>query len=335
MTLKISSISAMASAVLLAACGGGGGSTGGSSASTSAAPAKTASSANVATPVYAASSVQLAMFQTVNAARQQCGFPAVLENTTLDAAAANHATYMVDNSGTVTDAEVSGNPGFTGVNYTDRAQAVGYPANVGVAGESAGYYTTATLSNTTYGINLATAWISGVYHSYVAVQPYQEIGFGTGQLIYNGQTDPIYNGFPIVVAANSMAGNVPLAGNLPLTYPCQGTTNVPYGYGGEIPSPPGTTSGVNWGPTVALAGNASDTIRMTSGTMTDTSGNVIALQVLDSTTDPNKILPANAGSVYPLTPLQPNTTYSVSIKGTYNGAPFSRTFTFTTGSSVA
>ncbi|WP_322045497.1 CAP domain-containing protein [Paraburkholderia sp. J67] len=337
MTGKISLFSALAGAALLAACGGGGGSgsDGGNSTSTAAASAQTGTEANVATPVYAASSVQLAMFQTVNAARQQCGFPAVVENTTLDTAAQKHATYMADNAGAVTDTEVAGKQGFTGVTYANRAQAVGYPASVGVGGESAGYYTTATLADTVYGTSMATAWIYGVYHSYVAVQPYQEIGFGTDRLIYNGQTNPIYNGFPIVVAANSMAGNLPLSGNLPLTYPCQGTTNAPYAYGGEIPLPPGTTSGVNWGPTIAIAGNTSDTIRMTSGTLTDTSGNVITLQVLDSTTDSNKLIPNNAGSAYPLNPLQPNTTYTVSIKGTYNGAAFSRTFTFTTGSSAA
>jgi hypothetical protein len=85
---------------------------------------------------------------------------------------------------------------------------------------------------------------------------------------------------------------------------------------------------------VAVAGNATDTIVMQSGSMTDSSGHVITLQVLDSAKDPNKILPAYMGVAYPATPLSPNASYSVSLTGTINGTAFSRTFTFTTGNIV-
>ncbi|WP_321935272.1 CAP domain-containing protein [Paraburkholderia sp. J8-2] len=313
----------------LAACGGGGGggsSSGSSSGSTSPTTSntQTATSANVSTPQYAAGSVQLAMFQDVNTARQQCGFPAVVENTTLDTSSANHVTYMLDNGGIATDTEASANKGFTGVTYQDRAVSAGYPSGVGVGGESAGYYTTATLANAAYGQALTEGWIYGVYHSALVAEPFAQIGFGEGQLTYNN--------FPQVLAANSYSGNTPLTGNLPLTYPCQGTTGVPYAYGGEVPQPPGTTNGTNWGPSIPVAGNVGDTVTLTSGTLTDTSGHVITMKLLDSTSDTNGLLPKYRAVAYSLTALTPNTTYSVSITGTYNGASFSRNYTFSTKS---
>jgi hypothetical protein len=335
--LKISLWAALATATLVAACGGGGGSTGSGSTGTASSSSsasgastvstQTASSADVTTPTYPAGSVDLAMFQTVNAARQQCGFPGVVENTTLDSAAANHATYMVDNGGVTTDTEVAGNPGFTGVTYEARAQAVGYPTGVGVSGESGGFYTNATWTNTAYGQEFALAWMTGVYHSAVIVWPYQQIGFGEAQTTYQG--------YPQLLVANSWSGNVPLTGNLPLTYPCQGTTGVPYVYGGEIPQPPGTTSGTNWGPAIPVAGNVGDTVTLSSATLTDTAGNVTTLYVLNPASDPNKLLPAYVAVAYPTAALTANASYTASITGTYNGVAFSRTFTFTTGSNVA
>ena len=59
--------------------------------------------------------------------------------------------------------------------------------------------------------------------------------------------------------------------------------------------------------------------------------------------DPNKENPAHQAVAYPANPLTPNTTYTVSVTGTYmdpncvnNGATqsFSRSFTFTTGNTI-
>jgi hypothetical protein len=62
---------------------------------------------------------------------------------------------------------------------------------------------------------------------------------------------------------------------------------------------------------------------------------VIALQVLDSAKDPNKLLQPYQGVAYPTTPLSPNSQYTVSLTGTINGVAFARTFTFTTGNIVS
>lgn len=335
---KLALFGAIASTTILAACGGGGGggssttgaatsasSPSGASAPAGASSAQTATSANVSTPQYAANSAQLAAFQLLNQERQQCGFAELTENTTLDQAAQAHATYMGDNSGTITDTEVAGNPGFTAATYTTRAVYFGYPSSVLATGVSGGYYTNATLTPTEYGQQLVYGWLSGVYHIAIGVWPVTEVGVGWNQTTFNG--------FPEIQASLEIGNPQTATGTAPLTFPCQGTTGVAYASGGETPTPPNTSG--NFGTPIAVAGlSMTDTIVLTSGTVTDTSGTVTTLNLLDSANDPNKELWSFEGVAYPTSPLLPNTVYTVSITGTDNGTAFSRTFTFTTGNIV-
>ncbi|CAG9230055.1 SCP domain-containing protein [Paraburkholderia tropica] len=320
-------IAAAAAALMLSACGGGGG---GDSASGTAASGNSgsnttsASTGNVTTPTYSASSAQLAVFNTINSRRQACGFPALTENTVLDTAAQAHAAYMGANGGTVTDSEVSGNSGFTGVTYSDRAVKAGFPASAVVGGMSAGFYTNSTLTEADYGEQIAAEWLSGVYHSALVDMPVTQIGVGWNELQYNG--------FPEIQSSVTIASLQTMTGNLPLTYPCEGTTDVPYQVVGESPTPPNTSGA--WGPAISVGANPTDTIRMTSGTLTDTSGNVIAMQVLDSSTDTSGVIKAYEGRAYPAVALSKNTTYTATVYGTTNGVAFTRTFSFTTGTKV-
>ncbi|MGP8434533.1 CAP domain-containing protein [Paraburkholderia fungorum] len=336
---NISALTALsfAAAVALSACGGGGG--GGSSAAGAAAPASAPSSASspgsasspVAgtqpTPQYAANSAQLAMFNQVNAYRQQCGFPAVQENTVLDQAAQAHAMWEGLNN-QVADNETAGQQGFTGVSYLDRAVHFGFPSTGVVgAGVSAAYYTTSNLSETEYGQTLVNEWISTVYHSQAILTPVKTIGIGEYETAFNGSPEA----WGSMSLLNTEMQQLTTSG--PITFPCQGTTGVPYKAVSEFPTPPNTSG--PWGTPVIVMGNATDTLVLTSGTMTDPSGNVINLQLLYSANDPNKLTQPYAAVAYPATPLAPNTTYTVSVSGTVNGKAFTKPpYTFTTGNIV-
>ncbi|SIT34879.1 conserved exported hypothetical protein [Paraburkholderia ribeironis] len=311
-----------AAALALSACGGGGGGSSGSS-NTAAASTSTAVT-NLTTPQYATGSAQLAAFNLLNAQRQQCGFAAFQDNAVLDLAAQSHAQYLATTNNGISDTEVSGNAGFTGVTYGDRAVHFGYPQTISVAGVSAGFYTSQKLTEDQYGQQLVYGWLSGIYHIAIAVWPATSVGIGNYETTFNG--------FPQLWASLTFANMQAKLASVPLTFPCQGTTGVAYSAGGETPTPPNTSG--NWGTPVAVAGNLTDTIRLQSGTMTDTAGNVITLQVLDSASDPNKLLPAFEAVAYPTAPLTPNANYTVSINGTVNGTAFSRNFTFTTGNII-
>ncbi|MFX1767954.1 CAP domain-containing protein [Paraburkholderia sp. A1RI-2L] len=330
-------LTSIAFCAALAACGGGGGSGGSSSpastapasapgAASSPAPASSPVTGTQTTPQYAANTAPLAMFNQVNAYRQQCGFPAVQQNTVLDQAAQAHAMYLGLNS-VVSDTETAGQQGFTGVSYLDRAVHFGFPSAAIGGGVSANYYTNSTLSETQYGQNLVYAWIAGVYHAPVLLTPVTTMGVG--------EYETAIGGFPAAWGSLSLLNpsmqQVTTSG--PLTFPCQGTTGVPYKDAAESPTPPNTSGA--WGTPVVVMGNATDTIVLQSGTMTDPSGNVINLQLLDSANDPNKLIQPYEAVAYPATPLAPNTTYTVNVTGTMNGNTFTKPpFTFTTGNIV-
>lgn len=323
---KIMLASSLSSATLLAACGGGGGGGGSSSpVATASAPVPAASqpvtgNGTLASPQYAAGSPELAAFNQINAMRQQCGFPAVKENTLLDKAANNHYMYMVDNQ-VQGHYETQGNPGFTGVTPQNRAAAVGYPYGAGE--EITGLNTNAG------GVVSVIRLASLPYHVADLFTPYTEVGVQYGP----GNASNQYYLFELMIGAGQ---STPLLQNAPLTFPCQGTTGVDYeaaGPEGPEPTINGTVYNVSTpvGTPIAIIGNPSDTIALTNATLTDPSGASIALNLLDSADDSNHELPPSAAAVFPTSALQPNTTYMATISGTINGNTFTRQFTFTTG----
>ncbi|MGF6440546.1 CAP domain-containing protein [Paraburkholderia youngii] len=318
--------------IILAACGGGGGggdssgsstsnNSSGSSSSTGSTGSSSSISGDVATAQYASGSIESATFTRLNAARTQCGLPALVENTYLDKSVVAHANYEMANS-IASDTETAGTTGYTGINYTTRAQVAGFPTGVSVGGVSTGFYTTATLTNDGYAEQYITGLESGVYHVGVLMAPAVDVGIGS--------VSETFNNFPELWASLAFGGSKTAVSNGPATFPCQGSTDLPYSGTAETPTPPNTSG--TWGTPIAVIGNMSDTITLTSGTISDSSGNSQTMQLLYSTNDPNKELPAYMATAYPAAALKPNTQYSVSITGTYNGVSFSRAFTFTTGS---
>lgn len=326
---------ALAAALAVTACGGGGGGGGVDNQNPSSpvpAPA-TSVPANSTLPAmtYAADSAKAAIFQEINAYRTKCGFPALRQNTILDKAAQNHADYMIANGRTVTDTETRGNPGFTGITGLDRAIAQGWPAAIGVGAANAGAtWTNAILTQEQYGQSIVTAWASGVYHQGVIATAGALLGVGVAQAQLNG--------FPQILGGVEYAYDAPTPSNITtpgnvLTFPCQGTTNVPFKSMGEIPAPPATNGA--FGTPITVSGNPGDRVIVTAATLIAAgSGTVIDLHVLNSGTDPERIVQSFQSVAYPTSPLQPNTVYSVAISGSINGTPFSRSFTFTTGNTV-
>lgn len=313
------------SAATLAACGGGG--DGGTPAaasqpstpasSTTPASAPTSNSAlpgTLETSNYAAGTSERAAFDLINQYRTQCGFPALKQNTILDQASTNHVAYQIANN-VVSDTEVAGNTGFTGVTGADRAKALGWPSDA-YAGAADGGFNTAT-GATNIGQKAVNLFMSVPYHSTVVPFLSTDIGIAF-QANQNGVTDSVHLG-----------GTLTALNGAPLTLPCQGSTGIPFQGNGENPSPPGVTWPV--GTPIAVVGGISDTLRLSSGTITGPDGTPVALQLLDRASDTNGVLGNYEGVAYPKSPLKASTLYAVNLQGTLNGVAFTRAFTFTTG----
>lgn len=308
--------------VLLTACGGGGGGSTSTTSSSSPNPSSSGSTGTLSSPQYASGSAELAAFNQLNTLRQECGFPALSENTLLDQAAANHLAYMQDNKITPVHTEIQGNPGYTGATLQQRAQAVGYP--FGGVGE----IIDADSSNIG-GALAATALTTVPYHAALAFAPFTDFGAAYGPVVM-GPTTTYYTA-EITLGYQTRAASY---GATPLTFPCEGATGLPTGATGENPTPTINGQAVAFpiGTPILIEGNATDTVLLASGQMTDPSGNVITLDLLDSANDSNHEIPPWAAAAFPASSLQPNTTYSVTLTGTIDGTAFSRNFSFATGS---
>ena len=310
---------------LLAACGGGGG---GGSASTGT-PAGTAgagsssSTGTLSSPSYTTGSPQLTAFNQINAERQECGFPTVSENTLLDQAASNHMIFMQDNAYIGHD-EGSNGTGYTGATPQARALYVGYGTSGGYIGELNGGFTTDV------GGALSVVALSSVpYHEAGLFTPTNDFGMAYN-LVNMGPTTTYY--VPEIMLGYQ--GSAPALSNTPLTYPCQGATNVDYESAqAENPAPLGIDTGTNpIGTPIVVICSPSDNIALTSAQIQPAGGSFTGMDMIESAGDVNHELQPNEAVAFSPSPLQPNTTYRAVIDGTINGNAFVRDFTFTTGS---
>src|SRR5262249_24528277 len=147
------------------------------------------------------------------------------------------------------DTEVSGQPGFTGVTYTDRAVRFGFPSGFDVGGVGAGFSGPSS-TEVKYGQTLVYGWLSGVYHLPPLMEPATDVGVG--------EVDSTSSGMTTVWGSMSFANLQSMTTSSPLTFPCQGTTGVAYKGVAETPTPPNTSG--PWGTPIGVMGNPSDTI---------------------------------------------------------------------------
>jgi hypothetical protein len=337
---------ALLMASVLSACGGGGG---GSSASDGPAPPppvgnpipappaviSAPAGSTLDTPTYAADSAELAIFVRINEFRAACGFQPYKQNAILDQSQKKHADYIFANDRIIVDYEVPGKPGFAGVTPLDRAIPFGWPQELWVGGGNAGIYTVPARSDYTYGVNIADAWATGVYHQPIIATPADLAGIALVRTEWQGY--PQLMGGIALSLSRSDAAKTGDPAAMPLTFPCQGLSNVPYLGAAETPTPPNTGTSAwgtpQWGTPVTVVGNLTDLINITSASISD-STTTVTMNIINSANDVTTLTPPYEAVAYPKEPLQPNTQYQVNLAGTINGRAFTRSFTFTTGAPI-
>ena len=311
-------------ATLLTACGGGGGST--TTAPVAVTPPVTpaVAAATLVTSVPAATYAgeQAAAFNLLNAERSQCGFGLLAQNAQLDTAAAGHANYLGVNN-TSGHIQVAGQPGFTGVTIADRAANAGY--KVGDVSEIAA----ARIAGSVSGIR---GLLVAPYHLAAAMRGYRDVGIGYSALSTNSL---------VVNFGYASGGSLQLMSGTDIqTYPCNGSVGASRQLQYETPNPvPGRDLVANpIGTPILVAARVGNTLAITSATMikVSTGASVQMRPAMGMSNDPNKVngvsyFMSNEAYVAPEAALDPNSQYQVTVTGTNNGASFSRTFTFTTG----
>ncbi|MFN8850590.1 MAG: CAP domain-containing protein [Inhella sp.] len=202
---------------------------------------------------YGVESPERLFFEHLNTQRAQCGFGLLAQNTALDRAAKAHTDYIMERilEGTGNDftafqaylanphIEIQGKSGFTGVSPFDRASVTGYTTIGGLTESGAipifGVSTEGkTVGASGAGLSAGMGLLASVYHLRAMMGPYREAGvgqtFGLGAAARGtGTVSPTY----MVLAY----GQYPQTANTLRSYPCQGSTNVEFDMGGEIPNP--------------------------------------------------------------------------------------------------
>jgi uncharacterized protein YkwD len=333
--------------VFVAGCGGGGG--GGGDAAVAAVTPAAAPAASTAAPAstivtalvpssYAADSEELAAFNLLNVERDRCGFGRLAQNAQLDAAAKGHADYQILNNLLTHVQNASVYPrGFTGTLPADRVAAAGYLGAGGITDEIVGFFGTAR--KTGLGADGVRGLLSAPYHLRGLMGGYRDVGVSVRSSADVAISSPMVY---LQIDAAYKAGVGPqLFGTSEVnTYPCEGTTGVNRQLSNETPNPvPGRDLAVNpLGAVVYVAVREGNTLLISSAAMIEVpTGRSVTLRApVTAANDPygnclEGCYKPHQAYVAADAPLLANAFYQVLVNGSNNGVPFSRVFTFVTG----
>jgi uncharacterized protein YkwD len=283
-------------------------------------------------------SEEYAAFTLLNAERTRCGYAAFAQNLQLDAAAKAHADYQIIN-GLIDHLEDQLNfpRGFTGRFPIDRIETQGYFGAGAVTDEIVGWFGSANKFGT--GSDGIRSLLSAPYHLRGLMDGYRDIG-----VAIRSSTDLAMSSASVYLQINaaykSIAGPQRIANDAINTYPCQGSTGVYRQLRNETPNPvPGRDLFTQpLGAVVYVSVRQGNTLLISSSQMvqTDTNQSVQLRAPVTSANDPYRGCSSGCFMSHEAyfaadAPMLANTNYSVVINGSNNGQPFSRSFSFTTG----
>jgi Cysteine-rich secretory protein family len=356
------SMAAIAASLLIAACGGGGGGDNSAAAPASGASVPAANQpttgvaprASVATPTYAADSVQLAAFNQLNVYRNAMGVGMLSQDPVLDTAAQAHALYLFSNlkAGTITAIshnEIPGNVNYYADTPLSRGQKAGAPATEYINEVVAANVSQVTSAAT--GADCMAQLLDTVYHLVNLTYGQETVGIG---YMPGDSTWPLYTcvaDFGTLTGVSgspgpnnySYSGGQQIASNVVVHSPLSNETGVRTAMSLESPNPAPDLSAPGRPIMVRVNAERGNTLSVAQFTLTDNSGVTVAARILvpssaqasstaSTVADTNNMLPNGSAFLLPLTALKANTTYTVTFNGARDGIALPATsWTFTTG----
>lgn len=297
--------------LLLAACGGG--SDNQQRVSAGAPPPLSATDAG-APP--ATGNVATDTFNWFNFRRQQAGMSALARNGALDLAAQRHSDYQRQNLA-ITHAEVSGNPGFSGVTVSDRLTAAGYFFNQ----NTSAFGEVLVATGNPLGSSVAEALLAAIYHRFVIMEPrFQEVGVGAAA---------VPDGYTYITADLAANGFGPaLIPGTVTVYPFQNQQGVPtiFYSDNESPDPAPDRNAVGY--PVSVQSGLNVPLTVDSFTIQPRGGALLPVRLLTSALDSET--PSATAAIIPLSVLTAATTYDVQFSGHVGDQAVQRSWSFTT-----
>lgn len=334
---------AVASVLCLVACGGGGG---GDSAPAAANAALPAVAVSIPTATYPAGSAELGAWTVLQQARVLCGFGALKQDTRLDAAALSHARYLTSISLASGESELShfeyltSDPFYTGDEPWDRTMYQRYGTQVAEILEATVWdydidNPPVFPSLQERGERSMLSLLNTVYHLTGALYEGADVGMGADLQTYaKGVTlrREEYR-FGSLNGYQSVARRIKFGAGKLVTYPCQGSSGIPPTFvpANERPNPfPGMTGNQSVGPPIYLKVDGGQVLKVSSSSVSS-GGVAVPTTLLTQANDPNQEITANEAFLVPTSALSANRVYQVSLTGSINGTPFSRSFSMSTG----
>lgn len=261
---------------------------------------------------------QQAALRLTNEWREALNLPALRGTPAIFRAAQAHAEYYVANcdllraGGLSSHEESPDHDGFTGVTFVDRMRAQGWSGQ-------GGWEVMAFLADPAEALD---AWLQTLYHRIPFVHPNTvEMGYGAargpGAHCGNGAADVIDFGRGGATTRDAVR------------FPPDGFATVPRSWDGlENPQPP-LPAGESYpsGPMITLTWPEGGAIVVATHRLAAEDG-VDVPHVLRTPADDPYL--AETVALYARDPLEPETTYTVTIEGTRGGAAFSEVWRFTT-----
>jgi hypothetical protein len=360
---KIVSVVVIA-ALVLSACGGGGGSSATTPPTTTASAPPAASSpstssgssaplATSATNPFSANSAQATIFAAVNSYRNQLGVGELADDPILDTAATAHATYLSANlgngdlGGALSHNEVSTFSDFYADTPLDRAQKAGAPVTEFIGEDLTASSQAAPVAA---GTDCVSSLLDTVYHLTGLTDTQQTLGIGFTPVTGGVSATCVLDfGSTTGVYGTPQANAIPVFGGQQMATtaiahaPGSNETGVALSMTAESPNPaPSITTPGRPLMVRVNAASAGDVLTVSSFTLKDASGNVVAGEILipsgavtgsaaNAVVDANGLLPPGVVFFIPTQPLIANTVYTASFSGARDGTPISPSWTFTTG----
>jgi hypothetical protein len=262
---------------------------------------------------------------SANAVRNSAGLPAFTMPASLNTAAQNHANYFVLNSaayanGLTPHYEDANFPnGFTGVKPKDRATTAGFTSG-------SGFEDMAFLNNPQAAV---TQLVNTVFHRVYFIHPsFTQIGYG-------GASDGGNRAADVFDFALGTAGDPSKI----VVFPAPNATNVPpsFNVSREGPTPPPPPSGgAITGPIISVLfdRSVSSSAVITKHEIRDSLGNLLPHTLLGPSTPTYGQYLIGSYVFYADGPAAPGAVFSVHLEGTLNGAPFTKDWSFTTGTAT-
>jgi uncharacterized protein YkwD len=350
----------LATSIALIGCGGGGG--GGSASSPVATPAPTpvptptptptpaptptpdptpvadqnALQGSVAAGTYAAGSVELSAFVTLNAARDAYGVGQVAQNAQLDTAALNHAAYIMGRQqagdyNSIGHGEDPAKAGFTGATAADRIAFAKYAAVS--TGEDISIMIEVDGAQSAPGAVAVNAFLSGPYHRFSLLDGQRDVGIGQTQARFTGEGGVNHALVANFGVAQGKAPQLPAA-NWVGVWPAENAKDVMYSFAGEAPNPIPVNNGACAGYPVSVQVRNGMVLTVNTFTLAETTtGAAVSAQLTTKDTEINASqLRTNTAYVIPYKPLKLNTSYTAHFVGSRNGVAIDKSWTFTTTS---